>query len=181
MKVNFKTNIKARGKANIKRSFQILFGKEIWLRKRHAFYLKLYFYSSSFSSSSSFLNLSWVISGNCFKIIKFILEVFYQPKIRMYSKYESRTDKRTYKDRKKLYKGVLRIFNTKIKKLIQICQEIFIYNNNSRLDLNLSLKIDYFLKMQIMTNHINLSSRSLTPFPVGLKRLHVLETSSYVY
>ena len=29
-----------------------------------------------------------------------------QPKIRMYSKYERRTDTRTYEDRKKLYEGV---------------------------------------------------------------------------
>ena len=29
-----------------------------------------------------------------------------QPKIRMYSKYERRTDIRTYEDRKKLYEGV---------------------------------------------------------------------------
>jgi len=33
----------------------------------------------------------------------------------MYSKYERRTDTRTYEDRKKLYEGVLRILNTKIK------------------------------------------------------------------
>ena len=30
----------------------------------------------------------------------------YPPKIRMYSKYERRTDTRTYEDRKKLYEGV---------------------------------------------------------------------------
>ena len=30
----------------------------------------------------------------------------FQPKIRMYSKYERRTDTRTYEDRKKLYEGV---------------------------------------------------------------------------
>lgn len=29
-----------------------------------------------------------------------------QPKIRMYSKYERRTDTRTYEDRRKLYEGV---------------------------------------------------------------------------
>merc|ERR1739848_878110 len=29
----------------------------------------------------------------------------YQPKIRMYSKYERRTDTRTYEDRRKLYEG----------------------------------------------------------------------------
>ena len=30
----------------------------------------------------------------------------YPPKIRMYSKYERRTDTRTYEDRRKLYEGV---------------------------------------------------------------------------
>ena len=30
----------------------------------------------------------------------------FQPKIRMYSKYERRTDTRTYEERKKLYEGV---------------------------------------------------------------------------
>jgi hypothetical protein len=30
----------------------------------------------------------------------------FQPKIRMYSKYERRTDTRTYEDRRKLYEGV---------------------------------------------------------------------------
>ena len=33
----------------------------------------------------------------------------FQPKIRMYSKYERRTDTRTYEDRRKLYEGVSRI------------------------------------------------------------------------
>ena len=33
----------------------------------------------------------------------FLFEI--QPKIRMYSKYERRTDTRTYEDRKKLYEG----------------------------------------------------------------------------
>ena len=32
----------------------------------------------------------------------------FQPKIRMYSKYERRTDTRTYEDRKKLYEGVIK-------------------------------------------------------------------------
>ena len=34
----------------------------------------------------------------------------FQPKIRMYSKYERRTDTRTYEDRRKLYEGVSRIW-----------------------------------------------------------------------
>ena len=46
----------------------------------------------------------------------------YPPKIRMYSKYERRTDTRTYEDRRKLYEGVS---ITKFNKQNRISQEYF--------------------------------------------------------
>ena len=49
----------------------------------------------------------------------------YPPKIRMYSKYERRTDTRTYEDRKKLYEGV------SISHFITIC-DLKIHNSDKK-------------------------------------------------